>query len=270
MNYKSDGSTERRAHVRLVCDVDAINRQTLPRRRAGDGAHATDASSDPGGGFQFRRYPTQLIDVWHLRDGTRVTLRPVLPQDAPLLGDMLSRLSPTARRNRFHGAVNQFSITRLNQMTCVDYMRHFAFVITTEHHDREQVIADARFVIDDTHPSDSAEFAIVVDDTWQRLGLGERAMRTLANTAAQLGVRWLHGDVLAHNRPMLALMNHCCFCCTPDLEDEGLVHAEFPVFSGAINPRPVSTLARLRRWLPWRRGAARAAGEAPSHGGFYA
>ncbi len=47
-----------------------------------------------------------LPDIWRLRDGTCITLRPIRPQDAPLLDAMLERLSPRARQHRFHGGVN--------------------------------------------------------------------------------------------------------------------------------------------------------------------
>lgn len=198
-----------------------------------------------------RPYPTALIDVWRLRDGSRITLRPVLPQDSHLLGDLISRLSPSARRNRFHGAVNEVPTQWLNSMTCVDHERHVAFVMTTTQNSHEQIIADARYFVNKDEQGDSAEFAVVVDESWQRRGLGVRAMQALASTAADAGIRWLQGDVLANNQSMLTLMRKCNFCCTPNLYDDDLVIAQTSVSTnfGYAN----STLgARIRRWLPWQ------------------
>lgn len=53
------------------------------------------------------RDPTEWIDVWQLRDRTRLTVRPVLPQDAPLLAEMVRRLLPDTRNQRFHGGLGQ-------------------------------------------------------------------------------------------------------------------------------------------------------------------
>lgn len=68
-----------------------------------------------------------------------------------------------------------------------------------------RVIADARYVHDTQRP-EHAEFAIAVADDWQGRGLGRRLMAHLANHARRHGVQRLHGDVLADNRRMLALM----------------------------------------------------------------
>ena len=72
---------------------------------------------------EHTRYPTAFIDVWRLRDGTRLTLRPVLPQDASLLGKLVTELSPASRSNRFHGAIQGLSQVELKSMSCIDYAR---------------------------------------------------------------------------------------------------------------------------------------------------
>ncbi len=197
-----------------------------------------------------KRYPTSLIDIWHLRCGTRVTLRPVLPQDAPLLGDLITRLSGNSRRNRFHAAINALSVAQLQQMSCVDYRQHLALVITTVQHGQEQVIAEARYYIDDGGPGDMAQFAITVDDRWLRRGLGERAMQALITAATAAGLGRLRGEVLAHNRAMLALMQHCEFDCVPDQYEDDIVHTIIDLDrSPTGNARP----RQRGHWLRWLR-----------------
>lgn len=186
--------------------------------------------------FNFKTLPPRLddLDRWRLRDGTHLTLRPMRAQDSLLLDGMLERLSPRARHNRFHGGVN----SRPALLDCPDAgSDQIAFVVTAERQQSLQVVAEARYAVDSQ--GESAEFAIVVADDWQRRGLGERAMRALANTASHTGLHWLHGEVFADNRPMLALMRRCHFCCTPDAEDPRLVHAEsaLRVHATAVNRR---------------------------------
>ena len=199
--------------------------------------------------YQIHHYPATLIDVRTLRDGTRLTLRPVLPQDGLLLAELVARLSPSARRNRFHGAVH-FSAERAQRMSCIDYDREFAFVVTTRDAATERVIADARYCVDGD--AQGAEFALMVDERWQRRGLGGWAMAALREAALEAGLHWLHGEVLSTNLPMLALMRRCGLCCTPDPEDEQLVQVQERLGVGdqPVQRRaPRSAFQQLRHWI---------------------
>jgi acetyltransferase len=183
----------------------------------------------------------EWTDAWRLSDGTRIVLRPVQPQDSPLLSAMMARLSSQTKYNRFHGTVNNLTSTHLRYMSCVDQQRHVAFVLTTLQNGEEHIIADARYVVDENAADESAEFAIMVEDQWQRFGLAKHAMQALTTAASNNGLRWLHGDVLAENCPMLALMEHCHFCCTPDRSDEKMVHAEISLDAANHKSAPTST-----------------------------
>lgn len=70
-----DGSQRARA----IGSEGGINLPPMPMRRSSD---STAARSDARSIIQIKRYPTALIDIWRLRDGTRITLRPVLPKTA--------------------------------------------------------------------------------------------------------------------------------------------------------------------------------------------
>ena len=222
-----------------------------------ENASVFDSQCRPGMGTEKRRpvparhYPTALIDVWKLRDGTRITQRPVLPQDSSMLGDMMSRLSPSSRRNRFHGSLKTVPAQWIDSMTRVDHEQHVAFVMTTTQGGHERIIADARYFVSKDDVGDCAEFAVVVDDCWQRRGLGTRAMETLKCTATDAGLRWMRGDVLANNQAMLALMRSCKFGCTLNLFEDGLVIAQSSL-SRSARSLEVPLAARLRRWLPWQ------------------
>lgn len=204
-----------------------------------------DGASTAHNRLQVARYPTELIEIWNLRCRTRVTLRPVLPQDAPLIADLIRRISGRTRRNRFHGATNGLSDAHLQHMSCVDYRKHMAFVILTGQQEHEQVIAEARYVVDEAGPGDIAEFAITVDDQWLRQGLGTRSMQALTRAAQAAGLFRLRGAVLAHNQPMLALMRYCRFDLTPDEQDDSIIHSQIDLHH--VPPRGVSM-----RWTNWR------------------
>lgn len=150
-------------------------------------------------------YPAQWIDRWALRQGHAVTVRPVLPQDAALEAAFVTQgLTATSRYLRFQTGVQQLPPAMLAYFTQVDYHHHFALVVESFEGGTQQQVADARFVRDGEDPL-QAEFALVVADAWQGLGLGRRLLRQLLAVARAQGLRRLTGDVLRSNTRMAAL-----------------------------------------------------------------
>ena len=195
--------------------------------------------------YQIHHYPARWIETRALGAGCQLTLRPVLPQDDLLLGVLVAGLSPQARRNRFHGAVHP-SAASLQQMSCVDYEHQLALVVTTQVNGCETLIADARYCVADG--DDCAEFAVMVDERWQRHGIGAWTMRSLQRVASHAGLHWLQGEVLQANTPMLALMRRHGFVLSPDPDDECLVCAQRRLGVDAVKvPSPRrSVMAFLR------------------------
>jgi acetyltransferase len=155
------------------------------------------------------RYPFELVDVFHARNGERVLVRPVHPQDAELARAFVRGLSPQSRYNRFHQALTDLTPEMARWATHVDYERHFALIAEVFHDGRETEIGAARYFVADG--GEAAELAVAVADDWQRQGIGERLLRGLIQAAARRGVRWLEGEVLKDNAGMLALARRLGF-----------------------------------------------------------
>jgi acetyltransferase len=149
-------------------------------------------------------YPTRWIDVWRRADGRRMTLRPVLPQDAALEQAMVRGLSPASRYQRFHAPIRELPEAWLERLTRIDYRLQQALIVETFEQGRAMAVAEARYVVDGGDAR-AAEFAVVVADAWQRQGLAQRLLCTLLRMAAEQGLRHLYGDVLATNHAMLQL-----------------------------------------------------------------
>jgi acetyltransferase len=149
------------------------------------------------------RYPFELVDVWQTRGDERVLIRPVHPQDAELARAFVRGMSPPSRYNRFHQPLAELTPAMARWATHVDYDRHFALIAEVFGDDGEVEIGVARYVVTDR--DECAEVALAVADAWQRQGVGERLLRGLIEVAARRGLRWLEGEVLATNEPMLAL-----------------------------------------------------------------
>lgn len=153
--------------------------------------------------YTIEHYPTHLIDVWTLADGRRVTVRPVLPQDAALEQAMVRALSPASRYQRFFAPIRELPAGWLERLTQIDYRQHQALIVESFEGDEAQAVAEARYVVDAA--GESCEFAVVVADGWQQRGLARRLLQRIIEHAASTGLQRMVGEVLATNRPMLEL-----------------------------------------------------------------
>lgn len=201
-------------------------------------------SEQPDRRYEIHHYPATLIEIRVQSRARALTLRPILPQDAELLARLVDGLAPDTRHNRFHGAI-RLSASHSRQMSALDYRNHLALVVTTEVDGAEQLLADARYVVDPG--GRGAEFALLVADGWQRQGLGAWAMQSLQRAATKAGLQWLHGDVLRGNLPMLSLMQCCGFALSPHAEDDQMVKAQRRL--GAQTVPPFTVKHSFRSWL---------------------
>ena len=189
---------------------------------------------------------------WEGPHGTALTLRPVRAEDHDGLDALIRSLTPRDRRWRFHGAVNALTPERLRAMVTPAPTQQIALVVVAHGPGRDALIADARCAIDAS--GEAAEFGLMVAPAWRRLGLGARATLALRDAAADAGLRWLHGAVLADNAPMLALVQRCGFLCTPNRRDARPRRHRTATRARAGAVVRAARRAEPRRWsLPRRR-----------------
>lgn len=175
------------------------------------------------------RYPTQLIDRWTLADGRRVTLRPVLPQDAELEQAMVRGLSREGRYHRYFAPIRELSPQALAALAQVDYRRHLALVVETFENGDPLVVAEGQSVV--TDDGRRCEFAVVVADDWRRLGLASRLVDALCEHARDAGLERIEGDVIATNDAMIALLRRLGFALRRHPGDARLLQATLALAS---------------------------------------
>jgi acetyltransferase len=155
-------------------------------------------------------YPRGLEQVRTLRDGTKVLLRPIRPEDAEAERQFVARLSSQTMYLRFHAPLHDLSLERLVRFTQIDYDREMAFV-AVERQDvaSEGAPAALRGIARYTRNPDgsSAEFGLVVEDAWQGRGLGYQLLDALEECARSRGIATLIGYVLTENLGMARLMH---------------------------------------------------------------
>jgi RimJ/RimL family protein N-acetyltransferase len=139
-----------------------------------------------------------------LADGSGIRIRPIRPEDKPLLTRGLDELSPLSVQRRFLAPKESFSQAELRYLTEVDMHDHVALVAESPE-DPGRLIGVARFVRLREAP-DAADVAIVVGDCWQRRGVGSALATALAAEARRVGIRRFVAAMAADNRAAQRLM----------------------------------------------------------------
>lgn len=155
----------------------------------------------------IRPYPTQYVTEVALPNKTSLTIRPIRPEDEPLLVDFHRTLSEESVRRRYFGFISLSARTgheRLTRACFNDYDREIALVAQRiRPNGAPEIIGVARLI--KAHGPAEAEFAIVVADTWQNSGAGTELMKALIEVAKEEKLRRITGDILAENMAMLSL-----------------------------------------------------------------
>jgi len=196
-----------------------------------------EAPFTPG---SFAAFLTEQVRV---RDGRRLTVRPIQREDAGLLIEFHERLSPQSRYLRFFSPFPHLSPKMAEYLAGVDFVDRFALVATADEDGVERIVAVARF---DIAPDDVvAEVALVVRDDYQGVGLGTAVFGRLVEMARARGVRRLTGSVLAENRRMLQLLrNHGI---SAGQTEAGIVQFGLPVDDSPSVVTVLALVARLQR-----------------------
>lgn len=150
----------------------------------------------------IRRRTTEVA----LRDGTRVRLRPIVPEDKALLLEGFRRLSPESRYRRFLSPIEELTEDQLRELTEIDYVDHFAWVALDLEEAGHPGIGVSRYV---RIPGETevAEAAVTVVDDYQGRGVGTLLLEALGAVALENGVRRFRGYALEDNRAIREVMD---------------------------------------------------------------
>jgi acetyltransferase len=146
-----------------------------------------------------------------LSDGTRTTLRPILPHDGPALQAFVERLSPESRYFRFLEYINGITAEEADRLVNVDGRSEMAFVATRQTGQGEEIIGVARYVVAEPTLPNQAEVGIVVEDTYQSRGIGVRLMALLVEHAREAGICTLTGSVHPTNERLFKFIDNSGF-----------------------------------------------------------
>ncbi len=167
--------------------------------------HPSDMSAEQLPKLAIRPYPHQYVAPWTMKDGTQVTLRPIRPEDEPLMVKFHEKLSDRTVYFRYFGALKlsqRVTHERLVRICFQDYDRELALVAEYKELDtgEHRILGVGRLT--KTHGTDEAEFAVLVVDECQGKGLGTELLRRLLQVGREEKLRRVTGFILPENVEM--------------------------------------------------------------------
>ena len=140
-----------------------------------------------------------------LKDGREVLLRPIRPEDEPLIRELFKTFSEETMRFRFFRFIKDISHEMLASYCNIDYSREISIVAEETGDGSIRVIGMARLVVEPD--GERGEIAIVVGDPWQNLGLGTRLLEHIIYVGRDMRLKTIFGEILAENTRMI----HLCY-----------------------------------------------------------
>ena len=143
------------------------------------------------------------------RDGRVLQLRLIAPTDVAALRRCFKRLPAEDIRRRFMHTLTALPEPLAQRLCHVDPATEMAYVLVDDTVAPAELRGVGRVFIDEA--TDSAEFSVLVEREWTRLGLGAELMRRLVASCRERGLAELWGYVLVDTRPMLRLCSELGF-----------------------------------------------------------
>ena len=171
----------------------------------------------------IRPYPTQYVSPWQLKSGAAVTVRPIRPEDEPLLVQFHRTLSEESVYFRYFHLMtlnHRIAHERLTRICFVDYDREMALVVDQKDSSGTHTILGVGR-LSKCHGTNAAEFAMLISDTYQKQGIGTKLLEQLIQVGRDEGLDYITAEILHENRAMQRVCEKVGFELkrTPDFID---------------------------------------------------
>ena len=179
-------------------------------------AKATCSGSDR---LAISPYPKELEEWVMLKNGKKILLRPIRPEDEPDHRELFKYLSVEDRRTRFFGNIAELPHSEMIRYTQIDYAREMAFVARgMDDSGREVTLAVVRAM---TNPENAeAEFAVTTRSDMKGMGIGTILMDKIIRYCRSRGIVAIIGSALEGNEGMIALAQKMGFSVHKDFDDD--------------------------------------------------
>jgi RimJ/RimL family protein N-acetyltransferase len=168
---------------------------------------------------------SHYVAVEALRDGRKVEIRSLRPQDRSTLVAAAGRASAQSLYRRFFAVRRNFSEREIDFFVNVDFTNQVALVAVMEEAGRPTIVGGARYVL--LEPG-KAEVAFAIIDDYQGHGIGSVLLRHLVGLARAVGIKELIAEVLPEDIPMLKVFERSGLRLATRRES-GVVHVSLAV-----------------------------------------
>jgi acetyltransferase len=153
----------------------------------------------------IRPYPLKYVAPWTMKDGNEVTVRPIRPEDEPLMVKFHETLSDRSVYLRYFCSLSlsrRVDHERLLRICFGDYDREMALVAerTDPATGERRILAVGR--MNKLHAGNEAEVAVLVSDHYQKLGLGNELLRRVVGMARDEKLSRVSAEMLPDNVAM--------------------------------------------------------------------
>jgi acetyltransferase len=171
----------------------------------------------------IRPYPGRYVSAWTMKDGAEVLIRPIRPEDEPMMVKFHATLSERSVYLRYFHLMNlsqRVAHERLTRICFIDYDREMALVAERQ----GEILAVARLTR--VPGSNDAEVAVLVSDQFHGLGLGKELLGRLVMVGRDEKLSALRADILPDNRDVMRICEKLGFTLRHSIEDQ-VVKADF-------------------------------------------
>jgi acetyltransferase len=171
-------------------------------------------SFKPYSHLALRPYPEEYVQTATLRDGTEIILRPIKPEDEPMWFELLGGCSKESIYMRFryffHWETHEVAV----RYCFNDYDREIAIVAELKKNGNRKLLGVGRMIADPDLAS--AEYAILVGDAWQNLGLGGLLTDYCIEIARKWGIKTMLAQTTSDNPRMVSVFRKRGFAIEMD------------------------------------------------------
>lgn len=175
--------------------------------------------------FAVKPYPGEWEQERELKDGRKVLVRPMRPEDEALYPAFFDQVTDDDLRLRFFSAARTTSHAFISRLTQIDYARSMAFIALDQA--TGEMLGSVRLMGDANH--EKGEYAVMVRSDLKGQGLGWKLMKLILEFAEKDGFKEVDGEVLRSNKTMRSMCEALGFETQEDPDDPDLVHMVFHV-----------------------------------------
>jgi acetyltransferase len=149
-------------------------------------------------------YPSRYEDYYKLQNGQEVFLRPIKPEDEPLVLALFHNLSDEAKHHRFFQVIEDTPHEIIVRYCNIDYNREMTIIAELVVENQRKIIGIARLLIE--AGGETGELGFIVSDSWHGLGLSKKFLDNIIEIAKDNNLSGIYANICSDNQRVIQLL----------------------------------------------------------------